>query len=53
MDKLKELEKQLGKSKAHVAEVQQKFSEGAISPEEAIRESMKALEAIGEVFKKD
>lgn len=50
MDKLKGIETQMARSKVQLADVQQKFRDGAISPEDAVHESMRALEKVGEAI---
>lgn len=50
MDKLKGIETQMARSKEQIAILKQRFSDGAISPEDAIHESMRALEKVGEAI---
>ncbi len=52
MDRLKGIEKQMEQSKVQIAEVQRKFREGSISPEEVFPQCMNALEKIGEAIRK-
>ena len=50
MDRFKRIEKQMEQSKVQIADVQRRFEEGSISPEEVFPQCMKALEKIGEAI---
>ena len=51
MDELKGIQKQLEKSKVQIADVQKRFQEGSIPPEEVFPQCMNALEKIGEAIR--
>lgn len=51
MDRIKGIQKQLHQSKVQIADVQRRFQEGSISPEEVFPQCMNALEKIGEAIR--
>ena len=51
MDRLKGIQKQLDQSKVQIADVQKRFQEGSIPPEEVFPQCMKALEKVGEAIR--